>query len=265
MINSDTPDILKLIVEAKKSRVEVSKKNHPRSDLEAIISEKAVPLNFAGRLMGDSPKVIAEVKRASPSKGLFTNNLDVRELANVYAENGAAAISVLTNEDHFRGSIEDLVEVSTTVRSAGVPVLRKEFIFDPYQIFEARAFGADAILLIVSMLDKAQLAEFTSIAASIWLQCLVEVHNEQELEIALSSGAELIGINNRNLRTFETTLETTEELAPKVPFGKIVISESGISNRDDVKRLQKAGAHAMLVGESLMRAADVGIALRALL
>ena len=202
--------------------------------------------------MGNSPRVIAEVKKASPSKGLFVRNLDVPKLANSYAENGAAAISVLTNEDHFQGSIDDLAQVSETVRSAGVPVLRKEFIFDSYQIYEARAYGADAILLIVSMLEKSQ------------LQCLVEVHDQLELEIALDIGSEVIGINNRNLRTFETTLNTTEELAPKVPLGKIVVSESGISNKDDIKRVQEAGAHAMLVGESLMRSGDPGKALKAI-
>ena len=203
--------------------------------------------------MGNSPRVIAEVKKASPSKGLFVRNLDVPKLANSYAENGAAAISVLTNEDHFQGSIDDLAQVSETVRSAGVPVLRKEFIFDSYQIYEARAYGADAILLIVSMLEKSQLLEFMDI-----------VHDQLELEIALDIGSEVIGINNRNLRTFETTLNTTEELAPKVPLGKIVVSESGISNKDDIKRVQEAGAHAMLVGESLMRSGDPGKALKAI-
>ena len=264
MINSNTPDILRTIVESKRSRVEMSKALNSYSDLEDIIQEAPVPLNFAGRLMGNSPRVIAEVKKASPSKGLFVRNLDVPKLANSYAENGAAAISVLTNEDHFQGSIDDLAQVSETVRSAGVPVLRKEFIFDSYQIYEARAFGADAILMIVSMLEKSQLLEFMEIAKSIWLQCLVEVHDQSELEIALDIGSEVIGINNRNLRTFETTLNTTEELAPKVPLGKIVVSESGISNKDDIKRVQEAGAHAMLVGESLMRSGDPGKALKAI-
>ena len=137
-------------------------------------------------------------------------------------------------------------------------------IRDRYQIYEARAFGADAILLIASMLDKSQLREFMEIAQSIWLQCLVEVHDQLELEIALDIDAEVIGINNRNLRTFETTLSTTEELAPKVPLGKIIVSESGISDKDDIKRLQEAGAHAMLVGESLMRSGDPGKALKAI-
>ena len=264
MINPETPDILRTIVESKRSRVEMSKTLHSHSDLENIIKDAPVPLNFAGRLMGNSPRVIAEVKKASPSKGLFVRNLDVSKLANSYVENGAAAISVLTNEDHFQGSIDDLVQVSETVRSAGVPVLRKDFIFDSYQIYEARAFGADAILLIVSMLEKSQLREFMEIAQSIWLQCLVEVHDQLELEIALDIDAEVIGINNRNLRTFETTLSTTEELAPKVPLGKIIVSESGISDKDDIKRLQEAGAHAMLVGESLMRSGDPGKALKAI-
>ena len=265
MINPNTPDILKTIVESKKSRVLASKKVRSQSDLEQLISEQSMSLNFAGRLMGNSPRIIAEVKKASPSKGLFVDNMDVRDLASNYAKNGAAAISVLTNEDHFHGSINDLESVSQTVKDFGVPVLRKEFIFDTYQIYEARAFGADAILLIVSMLDRKQLQEFMEIAKSVWLQCLIEVHDERELLIALDAGSEIIGINNRNLRTFETTLSTTEKLAPQIPLGKIIVSESGISNKEDIKRLQQSGAHAMLIGESLVTSEDPGFALRAII
>ena len=265
MINSDTPDILKKIVQIKQERLKARKSELPRREVESLISSRERPLNFSGCLMGDSIRVIAEVKRGSPSKGIFSKDIKASELAAVYAENGAAAVSVLTNEDHFYGSIEDLLEVHNEVYQSGVPVLRKEFIFDPYQIYEARAYGADAILLIVSMLDKDQLIDFTNIATSLWMQCLVEVHDEKELELAVESGAEIIGINNRDLRTFNTTLETTEILAPKVPLGKISVSESGISDKADIERVMKAGVGAVLVGESLVTADDPAIALRNLL
>ena len=265
MINSDTPDILKKIVQIKQERLKARKSELPRREVESLISSRERPLNFSGCLMGDSIRVIAEVKRGSPSKGIFSKDIKASDLAAVYAENGAAAVSVLTNEDHFYGSIEDLLEVHNEVYQSGVPVLRKEFIFDPYQIYEARAYVADAILLIVSMLDKDQLIDFTNIATSLWMQCLVEVHDEKELELAVESGAEIIGINNRDLRTFNTTLETTEILAPKVPLGKISVSESGISDKADIERVMKAGVGAVLVGESLVTADDPAIALRNLL
>ena len=159
----------------------------------------------------------------------------------------------------------DLTDVHEAVYADGLPVLRKEFIFDSYQIHESRAYGADAILLIVSMLSKQQISDFMDIAASLSLQCLVEVHDDEELDIAVDCGAEIIGVNNRNLRTFETSLETTELLAPRIPAGKIVVSESGISNKMDIERVRIAGAHAVLVGESLVRSHDPSHALRLLM
>ncbi|MFL2759618.1 MAG: indole-3-glycerol phosphate synthase TrpC [Dehalococcoidia bacterium] len=265
MINSNAPDILKEIVEVKKERLDVRKKELSIESLERLISDRKRPLNFSGCLMGESVRVIAEVKRGSPSKGIFSKDIKAAELAKVYAENGAAAVSVLTNEDFFYGSIDDLLAGHNAIYELGVPVLRKEFIFDPYQIYEARAYGADAILLIVSMLDKSQLVDFKNIATSLWMQCLVEVHDEKELELALESDAEIIGINNRDLRTFNTTLETTEILGPQVPNGRILVSESGISSRADVERVLEAGAGAVLIGESLVTSDDPGIALRNLL
>ena len=262
MINSDTPDILKKIVEVKKERLDFRKKALPIGSLERLISDRERPLNFSGCLMGESVRGIAEVKRGSPSKGVFSKDIKAADLAKIYAQNGAAAVSVLTNEDFFYGSIDDLLEGHNAVYEYGVPVLRKEFIFDPYQIYEARAYGADAILLIVSMLDKSQLVDFKNLATSLWMQCLVEVHDEGELELALESDAEIIGINNRDLRTFNTTLETTEILAPQVPNERIVVSESGISSRDDVERVVEAGASAVLIGESLVTSDDPGFALR---
>lgn len=265
MINSNSPDILKEIVRIKKDRVDDTKNKLPLNSLKNMINLDTKPLNFAGCLMGDRIRVIAEVKKASPSKGLFDDNINVGSLAKIYADNGAAAISVLTNEDHFQGSIDDLKTAHSVAYPMGIPLLRKEFIFDPYQIYEAKAFGADAILLIVSMLDKNQIIEFMQIASELWLQCLVEIHDNSELDIAIDCNADIIGINNRDLHTFKTDLSTTEQLAPLVPTDRIVVSESGISTRNDVGRMFKSGARAILVGESLIKSEDPGEALRGLL
>ena len=250
-------DILDKIVEVKRREVERLKVEMPISALEKRIEAQPPTLNLAGALWGDSVRIIAEVKKASPSKGQLTANFDPVALANTYVENGAAAISVLTNVDHFQGSIEHLSAVHAVASPRQVPVLRKEFIFDPYQIYEARAYGADAILLIVAMLTPKCLKSLVELTQRFWMQCLVEVHNEDELKVALDAGAEIVGINNRDLRTFITDLAVTERLAPKIPFGKIVVSESGISAREDLQRVKTAGAHAALIGEALVTAPDV--------
>ena len=259
------PDILKQIVASKELRVACRKKEVPLAELESRNRNSKRPLNFSGSLMGASVRIIAEVKKASPSKGTFGTAINAGELSKSYSDGGAAAVSVLTNEDHFKGSIQDLTDVHKSVYADGIPVLRKEFIFDSYQIHESRAYGADAILLIVSMLSKQQISEFMDIAASLSMQCLVEVHDDDELDIAVDCGAEIIGVNNRNLRTFETDLETTELLAPQIPAGKIVVSESGILNKMDIERVRLAGAQAILVGESLVRSNDPSHALRLLM
>ncbi len=263
-MSTGTPDILRKIVEVKRDRLILQKEALPMSGLLDLISEVEKPLNFVGRLMGERVRVIAEVKRASPSKGLFKENLDAGKLARTYAENGAAAVSVLTNEDYFKGSIEDMLDAHSAIYALGVPILRKEFIFDPYQIYEARAFGADAILLIVSMLDGEEIREFMEIARSLWMQCLVEVHDENELATALSCNPEIVGINNRDLHSFETTLEVTERIAPMIPFGTVSVSESGITGKNDLERVRSLGVSAVLVGESLVRSPDPGKALREL-
>ena len=265
MINSHSPNVLKEIVRIKKVRVADAKKSLPLTSLKNMINSQYKPLNFAGALMGSEVRVIAEIKRASPSKGLFDENIDAKSLASIYADNGAAAISVLTNEDHFSGSIEDLEDTRSITYPKGIPVLRKEFIFDPYQIYEAKAFGADAILLIVAMLDKNQIIEFMDLASDLWLQCLIEIHEESELEVAIECNADIIGINNRDLHTFKTDLVNTEHLAPLVPSGKVVVSESGISTKEDVTRMYRAGAGAILVGESLVNSGNPAQALRGLL
>ena len=256
--------ILNEIVAAKKVELDRLKVEVPLPEVERRIQETKPPLNLAGALWSDSVRVIAEVKRASPAKGLLRADLDPAALASSYADNGAAAVSVLTNKDHFQGSIEDLEAVHGAVNPRGIPVLRKEFVFDPYQVYEARAHGADAVLLIVAMLDPVLLGELRSLTQELWMQSLVEVHDEAQLEQALEVDAEIIGINNRDLRTFKTDLEVTERLAPAVPAGKIVVSESGVSSRENIDRVRAAGAHAVLVGEALVTAADPGAMLRGL-
>ena len=265
-MNTDTPDILKKIVETEQNDLITRKSELPIDELEDRIlsGERPYPLNFAGTLMGDDIRVIAEIKRATPSKGVLRDQINPLDLANTYAQNGAAAVSILTNKPFFKGSLEDIELVRGTLDQFKIPILRKDFIFDPYQICEARAFWADAILLIVSMLPSAQIKDLMDVAMHYWMQCLVEVHNEKELDIAINAGADIIGINNRNLRTFDTDLSVTEYLCSQIPDGIIVVSESGIQTPDDVKRVKDAGAHAILVGEALIKSDNPGDKLREL-
>lgn len=251
-------DILQKIVEVKRQEVERLKVEVPITELEKRIERQQPTLNLAGALFGESVRIIAEVKKASPSKGLLREDFDAESLATIYADNGASAISVLTNFDHFQGSIDHLGAVHSVANSHKIPVLRKEFIFDEYQVYEARAYGADAILLIVAMLTQKRLKSLMELSQKFWMQCLVEVHDEEELKVALEAGAEIVGINNRDLRTFITDLEVTERLASRIPFGKVIVSESGISDREHLKRIKSAGAHAALIGEALVTAPDVG-------
>lgn len=205
--------------------------------------------------------VIAEVKKGSPSKGVIRADFDPLAIAEVYQEHGATCLSVLTDEHFFMGHLQYLGQIREVV---SLPLLRKDFVCDPYQIFEARAAGADAVLLIAAMLDASQLAEYNALATELQLDVLLEVHDEKELEMALAVDCQLIGINNRNLQTFETDLGTTERLLPLIPAGHFVVAESGIACRADVLRLQQAGAKGFLVGESLMREDDIGAKLREL-
>jgi len=260
----EPPDILKKIVSSKVLEVEHFKKAVPLEDLCTMIDQRTGALNLAGALWGDSVRVIAEVKKASPTKGLLAEKFDPKILATEYAKNGAAAVSVLTESDYFQGSLLHMEAVRSVVNAHGLPVLRKEFIFDPYQVYESRAYGADAILLIVAILSPEQLKKLMQLADELWMQCLVEVHDESELEIALGAGSEIIGINNRNLKTFNTDLGITERLAPSIPNGRIIVSESGINSRDHIIRVGQAGANAVLVGESLITADDPGAKLRQL-
>ena len=263
-VRTDSPDILKKIVEVKSREVDRLKDEVPVADLEARLQDQSEPLDFAGALSGTRVKIIAEIKKASPSRGVLRENLDVEWLANLYVENGAAAISVLTNTDHFHGSLDDMQAAGMIAHRNDVPVLRKEFVYDPYQVIEARAHGADAILLIASMLRPEQLMRLKSQAEELGMQCLVEVHDEDEIAVAIEAEAKIIGINNRDLRTFHTTLDTTFELAEMVPSECILVSESGLRTPEDIGRVRDAGASAVLIGDALVTAPDPGEKLREL-
>lgn len=257
-------NILDEIVAHKLKELELVKPKNSLEFLNKIIKKKNVPLNLAGSLMGDSVRVIAEIKQHSPSKGLLTNKFNPLELSKIYYENGAAAISVLTDQKYFKGSLDDMSVVSGFVNKFSIPVLRKDFILDPYQVYEARAYGADAILLIVSVLGFKKLNDLLNLANKFWMQCVVEVHNENELDIALQAGAEIIGINNRDLTSFTTDMNTTFRLSKLIPSNKIIISESGIKSKNDINRLKEAGVNAVLVGESLITSIDPASKLREL-
>ena len=235
----------------------------PRDEMMRLAeSAPPVPSLFDGLMDAGDIAIMAEVKKASPSKGVIRADFDAVGIAKIYAENGAAALSVLTDEKFFGGSTGDLTRIASVVDR---PILRKDFTIDPYQICEARALGASAVLLIVAILTPDELSAFLATSRALGLDALVEVHDREELVVALDAGVEMIGINNRNLKTFETSLDTTYALIPHIPKGILKISESGIDTREDVAALKDAGADAVLVGESLMRASDIGGKLRELL
>jgi len=246
--------MLDKIIAEKRKEVAQRKRSLPLSILKERIAQIRAPLDFTAALSGDSTRLIAEVKRASPSRGVLCPDFDPVALAKSYAQAGAAAISVLTETNYFQGSIDHLVAIREAVN---LPLLRKDFIFDPYQIYESRTYGADALLLIVAILSQEQLKELLSLGSSLGLSCLVEVHNESEVERALSSSAKIIGINNRDLATFAVDINTTHRLRPLIPKERIVVSESGVSRREDVEKLKEWGVNAVLVGEALITADDI--------
>ncbi len=229
----------------------------------ARLAEDAQPLSFFdGLIDGDDIAVIAEVKKASPSKGVIREDFDAVGVAKIYEKNGASALSVLTDEKFFQGSADCLTQISMVVDR---PILRKDFTIDPYQIYEARAIGASAVLLIVSILTPEELSSFIATSRALGLDVLVEVHEREELMVALDAGAEIVGINNRNLKTFDTSLDTTYGLIDHIPDDVLKVSESGIYTREDVVALRDAGADAVLVGESLMRESDIAAKLQELI
>ncbi len=254
--------MLDKIIAQKREEVEQRKKAAPLTYLQERIAGQKPALDLAPALKGDNIRLIAEVKKASPSRGLLSHKLSPGELAQTYAEGGAVAISVLTEENYFMGRIEHLTAIKELV---GLPLLRKDFIFDNYQVYESRAYGADALLLIAGILSQGQLKELVSLSRSLGLRCLVEVHSQGEVEMVVLSEAEIIGINNRDLRTFAVDINTTRRLRPLIPKEKTVVSESGIRSRKDMEKLRKWGVDAVLVGEALITAGDVRTKMKELL
>lgn len=246
------------------TRREVARRREavPLGALEEAAAAMPPARGFAAALRTKPIACIAEFKRRSPSAGWIREGADVAAVAPRYVEAGAAALSVLTDEPFFGGRLADLKRARDVV---GVPLLRKDFVVDPYQIVEARAAGADAILLIVAALDDAQLASLSAEAERVGVDVLVEAHDEDEIERALRMGARLVGINHRDLRTFKMDMTLAERMRDRIPADRVVVAESGLRNADDVARMRRAGVDAILVGESLMRGEDPGAALRALL
>ena len=247
------------IIERKRQRLASAKRNVPLDDFE----RRPDPHRLRQALLNDRINIIAEFKRRSPSKGVIRAGSDLEQIAKSYEAGGAVAISVLTEEDYFSGSLDDLRQVK---KSVDLPALRKDFIFDEYQIYESAAAGADAVLLIVAALDDNQLVSLRKLAEDeLGMDALIEVHTREEMQRAIACGANIIGVNNRNLHTFEVSLETSLSLAKEAPRGALLISESGLNNSTDLARLRDAGYHGFLIGESLMRSQNPGAALRDLL
>jgi len=258
-------DILNQIVSVKRQEVASALNKKPLAMVRSDAESRVLTRDFVGalraKIAAGQPAVIAEIKKASPSKGVLCEDFIPADIAQTYAENGAACLSVLTDVQFFQGCVDYLKQARA---SCQLPVLRKDFIVDAYQVYESRAMGADAILLIAAILDDAQMKEFEAIARSLDMAVLVEVHDAAELARALKLKTPLIGINNRNLKTFEVSLETTLTLMKGVPSDRLLVTESGVTTRDDVLHLGAAGINAFLVGEAFMRAADPGAAMAGL-
>jgi len=247
--------------------IELAEKKRCISLTEMGKSAKAQspPLDFSAALRGNSVRLIAEVKKASPSMGVIRPYFNPLEIAGVYATNGAAAISILTEPKYFQGSLDYLRDIKKSLAAKPIPLLRKDFIIDPYQVLEARAYGADGILLIVAILTTEKLSELLQLSHQLDMMSLVEVHTERELNIAVRSNAKIIGINNRDLNTFKVDLQTTARLRPLIPPDRIVVSESGIRSRQDMNNLKEWGINGALIGEALMTAPDIAAKMKELL
>ena len=256
---------LEEIVAYTRNAVEQRRRERTVAQLKAAIQQMPSALDFAAVLEGDGVALIAEVKKASPSRGPLRRDLDHVAAAEAYAAAGVAAVSVLTEPGFFCGSLQHLADIAASPVAHKVPLLRKDFIIDPYQVYEARAHGADAVLLIAAALEEGVLRSLLSLSHDLGMGCLVETHDEGELDVAVASGARVVGINNRDLRTFRVALSTFERLRPRVPAGRIVVAESGIHTPADVRRLASAGADALRVGEALVTAEDIAAKTRELL
>jgi indole-3-glycerol phosphate synthase len=253
---------LESVVERTQADVARRRRETPAAELEARLGPRRRGRPFSEALIAEGISLIAEMKRASPSRGPIRPGASVAEVVGAYEAAGASAVSVLTEPNHFGGSLDDLAEARAAI---DLPLLRKDFVIDPYQLLEARAAGADAVLLIVAALEPEGLAELMRVASDLGMDGMVEVHDDDEVAIAVDAGAEVIGINNRDLHTLEVDLGTTFRLLADVPAGTVVVAESGITERGHVVDLQDAGVDAILVGEALMRADDPGRAIRELL
>jgi indole-3-glycerol phosphate synthase len=247
--------ILDEIVANKIKEIGSSKRRTSLAVIQRMAKQQPPPLDFMAALRSAGIKLIAEVKKASPSKGIIRHDFDAIKTAKTYEKNGADAISVLTDEKFFQGKLEYLCDVRQAVK---IPILRKDFILEPYQVYESRVCGADAILLIVSILTLDKFKDLLKLSHTLGMACLVEVHNENELKIALRTEARIIGINNRDLTTMTVDLQTTKRLRPLIPADRLIVSESGIINRRDMVNLEKLGINAALVGETLMASGDIG-------
>ena len=254
-------NVLERILELKRAEIAAAKARLSLKEIQSRAKAAAPLRDFVSALRNKNPAVIAEIKRASPSRGVLRAQFDPAAIAKSYENGGAACMSVLTDMQFFQGAGEHLAAARG---ACGLPALRKDFVIDPYQVFESRALGADCILLIAACLGKEEMSRLESLAAELGMAVLVEVHDGAELDAALALKTPLIGINNRNLKTFEARLETTLDLLPRIPSNRLVITESGIVSVDDVARLRGAGVNAFLVGEAFMRAPDPGAALRGL-
>lgn len=257
--------ILDEIVKDCRLRLETRKNQIPLAKIKEMALGKAPPVDMVQALSLGKVSIIAEVKKASPSKGLICRDFDPVAIARSYATGGAAAISILTEVDHFQGSLNYLNDIDQALGASRPPLLRKDFLFEPYQIYESRAYGADALLLITAILGPEKLQELLELSHQLKMKCLVEVHNDEEARIAVDSGAGIIGINNRDLRTFNVDLATTERLLPLIPKDKTVVSESGIKDRSDIDRLGRQGVDAVLIGETLMASGNIAAKLRELI
>jgi indole-3-glycerol phosphate synthase len=261
---AEIPSILKRILETKAEEIAARSSRHDLAEISAMARDQSPARGFANRvttLAASGPAVIAEVKKASPSAGVIREDFRPADIAASYQQAGAACLSVLTDEEYFQGCDDYLLQAR---QACSLPALRKDFMVDPWQIHESRAIGADCILLIVAALQRDQLQELDGLAGEVGLDVLVEVHDERELEDALSTQARLIGVNNRDLHTFTTDLATSERLRPMIPTGRTMVTESGIHTLEDVRQLQSSRINAFLVGEAFMRSEDPGVALQKL-
>jgi len=241
------------------------KERVPLAEVKKQASKQPPAQSLSLALKGTGLKLIAEVKKASPSRGVICHDFDPIRIARIYAAGGASAISVLTEEEYFLGSLAHLKAIRADLGNTRPPLLRKDFIVDPYQLYESRANGADALLLITAILTPGRLTELLDLSHELGMECLVEVHNAAELASVLSSGARIIGINNRNLQTFDVNINTTGRLRPLIPPDGLVVSESGIRGRADMEKMKEWGVHAVLIGEALVSAPNIGAKMRELL